>query len=511
MADLLGPLSIVADLGFGLPPQQAMRSALVSAAMARHLGLDEEELRAALYVPLLMHIGCISMSHETAAIFGNELAVTRAVALTNLGDPRDIVDTLIPEMTRGLTGSEAEQATETILTQAPTFGKQYDTASSEVARQSARRMGLDSLVQQGVYELSEAWQGDSAPMGLKGEEISLVARIGRLASDAAFFDHVGGPDLAVRAVAARAGTLLDPELARVFEREAPTLLEDANHDEPVERLLVAEPKPFLEVDASAVLEVAAAIGNAADLKMPYTHGHSGATARIAAEAARRVGLPQEAIEQVTLASYLHDVGRVAISNAVWEKAGKLNSNEWEQVHVHPYHGERILLRSKTLEPTARDAAMHHERLDGSGYHRGCRAVEISLTARIIAVADAWVSMQQPRPHRAALEADRAAAELRTEAREGRFDPVAVDAVLEAAGHAPPAGPVSPGGLSRREIEVLRLVAAGRSNPEIAQLLHISRRTAEHHVQHIYTKIGVATRPGAALFALENGLLEPIGA
>jgi DNA-binding NarL/FixJ family response regulator len=116
----------------------------------------------------------------------------------------------------------------------------------------------------------------------------------------------------------------------------------------------------------------------------------------------------------------------------------------------------------------------------------------------------------PRPHRDPLDPDRAAAQLQTEANEGRFDPQVVAAVLHAAGRSTSPRRAAPAGLSGREVDVLRLIAAGRSNPEIAERLHISRRTAEHHVQHIYRKIGVSTRPGAAMFALEHDLLEPVG-
>jgi HD-GYP domain-containing protein (c-di-GMP phosphodiesterase class II)/DNA-binding CsgD family transcriptional regulator len=510
LADLLASLSVVADLGFGLPPEQAMRSSLISTALARRLGLDEGETRAAFYVPLLMHIGCISMSHETAAIFGNEIAITRAVAMTNLGDPHDIVGTLIPEATRGLSTSAKEKTTELILTQTETFGKQYDTASSEVARQTARRIGLPEAVQRGLFEVAESWQGGGAPQGLQGEEIALSARITRLASDAAFFNHIGDANLAVEAIRARAGTIHDPDLAREFISNPTELLADANTDEPAQLLQRVEPGPVIEIDRDRLVEVGAAFGNAADLKSPYTHGHSGATAQIAVEAGKRARLTSEELDALQLASLLHDIGRVAISDVVWEKPGPLNSVEWEQVRTHAYHAERILARSPHLELLSRIVGMHHERLDGSGYHRGSRANEIPLSARLVAVSDAWVSMQQPRSHRPALDPDEAATELQREVQDGKLDREAVNAVLQSAGHATKTMKGTPAGLSRREIEVLRLVAAGHSNPEIAARLHISRRTAEHHVQHIYTKIGVASRPGAALFAVENDLLEPVG-
>jgi DNA-binding CsgD family transcriptional regulator len=211
-----------------------------------------------------------------------------------------------------------------------------------------------------------------------------------------------------------------------------------------------------------------------------------------------------------VAAFLQDIGRVGISDVVWEKKGPLTGAEWEQVRMHPYHSERILTTSPLLEPMARIAGGHHERLDGSGYHRACKAQEISASARLLAAADAFTAMREDRPHRAALEDDRAADELGREARSGRLEPDAVAAVLNAAqmGRRGRRIDLRPGGLSDREVEVLRLVAKGCSNAEVAARLHISTRTAEHHVQHIYTKIGLSSRPAAALFAVQHGLLTP---
>jgi DNA-binding NarL/FixJ family response regulator len=156
--------------------------------------------------------------------------------------------------------------------------------------------------------------------------------------------------------------------------------------------------------------------------------------------------------------------------------------------------------------------MHHERLDGSGYHRGARARDLHAPERILAAADAFQAMTQERPHRAALTPDQASDELGREARAGRLDSDCVAAVLEAAGQTRGRrrGDLRPAGLSEREIEVVRLVAAGLSNPEIARRLVISRRTAEHHVQHVYGKLGVSSRAAVALFAVEHDLVAPDG-
>jgi DNA-binding NarL/FixJ family response regulator len=154
------------------------------------------------------------------------------------------------------------------------------------------------------------------------------------------------------------------------------------------------------------------------------------------------------------------------------------------------------------------AGLHHERLDGSGYHRGCKASEIPFPTRVLAAADVFQAMTQSRPHRGASTADEAAEQIQHEARQGRLEPEAVAAVVHAAGRSSQkVVNLRPAGLSDREVEVLRLMTQGLSNREIARRLYISPRTAEHHVQHIYTKIGVTSRASAALFAMEHGLIS----
>jgi HD-GYP domain-containing protein (c-di-GMP phosphodiesterase class II) len=232
-------------------------------------------------------------------------------------------------------------------------------------------------------------------------------------------------------------------------------------------------------------------------------------ARLAAGGARRLGLGDPEVGRIEIAGFLHDVGRVGVSNAVWEKPVPLTRVEWEQVRMHGYYSERILASSPSLEPISTTAGMHHERLDGSGYHRCSSAAAIPMAARILAVADAFAAMIRARPHRSSLTEEQAARQLTAEAEAGRFDHDATAAVLAEAGQQFGARRrARPAGLSDRETEVLALIAEGLSNAGVAQRLFISRRTAEHHAQHVYAKIGVSTRAAAALFAVQHDLVRP---
>jgi HD-GYP domain-containing protein (c-di-GMP phosphodiesterase class II) len=168
----------------------------------------------------------------------------------------------------------------------------------------------------------------------------------------------------------------------------------------------------------------------------------------------------------------------------------------------------MLRRSPALAPLSPVAAGHHEKADGSGYVKGLVAAQMSLPARILAAADRYQAMIQPRAHRPAFSPEAAAAELRRMAVDGQIDPDSAEWVLSAAGHQAkkPAG-TRPCGLTAREVDVLKLVARGLTTRAIAQRLVISPKTADTHIQHIYAKIGTTTRGAAALFAMQHDLVR----
>ncbi len=208
------------------------------------------------------------------------------------------------------------------------------------------------------------------------------------------------------------------------------------------------------------------------------------------------------------AALLHDIGRVSVPNGIWDKPDRLGVTEWERVRLHAYYTERIVLRAPAWSRAARIAAAAHERLDASGYHRAVPATLLARPERILAAADVLHALLEPRPHRPARSLDDACKVLQAESRAGRLDADAVAAVLEAAGaRARRDRRAWPRGLSDREVEVLRLVARGKSNREIGALLAISPRTVQNHVAHVYDKVGVYSRAGAALFVTEQGLLD----
>jgi DNA-binding CsgD family transcriptional regulator len=157
------------------------------------------------------------------------------------------------------------------------------------------------------------------------------------------------------------------------------------------------------------------------------------------------------------------------------------------------------------------AATHHERIEGSGYHKGLRADGIGQGASLLAAADVYVGLTAARADRPASSGERGATELRRLVTDGLLDHEATEAVLTAAGHRERprarARATHPGGLTGREVEVLRLAALGLTTRAISERLFISPKTADHHIQHVYTKIGISTRAAAALWAMEHDLVR----
>ena len=243
-----------------------------------------------------------------------------------------------------------------------------------------------------------------------------------------------------------------------------------------------------------------------DLKSPYVAGHSRGVANLAGEAARVSGQTADAISTLRRAGLIHDLGRLGVSNAIWDKPGPLSQAEFERVRLHPYLTDRMLARVSVLGPSREIAARHHERLDGSGYPRNLTAASLTPSDRLLAAADAYHAMTEPRPHRAPLDPDQAFRDLRSEVTVGRLDGTAVDAVLTVAGHRAPARHLQPGGLTAREVEVLGLLARGHSTKEIGRKLVVSPKTAANHIEHIYAKLGVSSRAAATLFATQHGLM-----
>lgn len=329
-----------------------------------------------------------------------------------------------------------------------------------------------------------------------------------LAQDAIVLHETQGSAAALETLRKRRGGIYDPRMVDVFLRDASTLTRDLDAAATWDHVLSLEPEPRAQLTHAELDEALTAMADFADIKSPFTFGHSRAVAALAMDAARRLRLPERDVTTLRRAALVHDIGQAAISSGVLAKRTSLSDSERERVRMHTYHAERILARPPLLARLAEIVAHHHERIDGSGYHRGARGADLSPAAKILAAAEAYQAMIEARPHRAAMTREEAARTLRRDVRDGRLDAEAVNAVLEAGGHeVPPIRRDQIGGLTARETEILRLIAGGKTAKQMGAALGISAKTADNHIQNLYAKIGVRTRAGATLYAIEHGLFQ----
>lgn len=503
LAELVATLSIATDLGTGHPMERSLRACLLALEIGRALGCDEATRADCFYGALLRYAGCAADARHRAALFGDEIALGPEIDQVELWQVGPMVDFLHRHGFNRLPPAELE----TLLATGVQRSVDAAIGTCQVGQSLAGRLGLGPGVVQALGDVFERWDGRGVPGRVHGADIALAARIVTLALDVELFYRVSGLAGVQALLRERAGGQYDPAIATLLQTQ-PALCAVLDAPSPWETVLAQEPGPRPQIAPAALDEALRAIADFVDLRLPMMSGHSTAVAALCTRAGALLGLAEHEVADLRRAAYVHDLGTASVSVSVWEKPGPLSADEWERVRLHPYYTERVLGRAPALAPLGRIAALHHEHLDGSGYYRQCLAPQLDRSARVLAAAEAYCGMCAPRAHRPALSPDQAAAELRQRVRAGRLDGAAVEAVLAAAGHrAAPRQAARPAGLSKREVEVLVLLARGLTNREIAEQIVIAPATVDHHIRHIYTKIGCSTRIAATLFAMEQHLLS----
>jgi HD-GYP domain-containing protein (c-di-GMP phosphodiesterase class II) len=505
-AEVIAALSLATDLGIGVPLEHGLHSTLIAMRLGEQLGVNAETASQAYFTCLLFYVGCTANGDIAAEIFGAHNALTTYGAPVRFGARAERVAGLMRAVAppTGTPLVRVRQLASGLPKLARLFPGQI-AALCEVAQMLTDRLGLPAEIGAMFLYIDERWDGKGEPGRARGEEIPLAVRIAQVARDAAFQYMLGGPQFAARVIHRRAGKAFDPVIAETLADGAADLLAPDDDGSAWVETLACEPTPPVALNGDALDRALTAIGDFADLASPFLVGHSAGVARLCANAGQLFGLDPVEIATVRRGALVHDVGRVAIPVKVWQKPGPLTPDEWEGVRLHAYHTERVLIRSRFLAALAPVATFHHERLDGSGYHRGVAAAGINRPARLLAVADAYHAMTEPRPHRQALSPEQASVTLSQEVRAGRLDAEAAAAVIEASGQPVPQLE-RPAGLTEREAQVIGLLARGYQTKQVAAALRISVKTADRHVQNTYAKIGFSSRAAAALFAMEHGLV-----
>lgn len=508
LSELVATLSLISDLGMGRPTERVLRQTVIAMRLASALGVNEQVRAATYYTSLLTWVGCATDTSDLVRLFGEETELYDDTHDDDL-DRLTMAVFVVRRLGRGSSPFRRIGMVGRFLATAGRSVQQVMMSHCQATGELADQLGLGSEVQGPLLQAFERWDGKGVPGSVSGTDLATTIRIVQLSDAVEFFQETGGLEAAFEVAQKRRGTQFDPDLVDCFCQHANEILDGIDEIAAWEEVIGLDPTLGQPLTGERLDRALVALGDFADLKSPFFVGHSRGVASLVRDTAGLLGLGTDEAEMLRRAALVHDVGIIGVSSAVWGHPQRWTTAQQERARTHPYLTERMLARIPELAVVGHCASMHHERLDGSGYPHGLRSDAIPMTARILAAADVYHALREPRPHRPANSADAAADVMRDEAQAGRLDGDAVNAVLVAAGHRVRRRVQLPGGLTPREAEVVVCLARGLSNPEIAAALCVSRKTVSSHLEHIYTKLGVSTRTQAALFAMRYGLVNEV--
>lgn len=501
VGELVAILALGQDHAFGQPPGAQLRSCVIATRVAARMGVSARDAETVYWVALLRYLGCTGHAYEVAAVFGDDIATRSRTVVKDLTDPREVLREILLHAGDDRGGFIRVRDVLSMLAGGRSYMEMNFRTGCEVGDSLARRLGMSDDVRVALEHTFERWNGRGLPRGVAGAAIPLPMRIVHLSHDVEAIARIQGSDRAIAVARRRSDNTYDPAVVNAFEMVADETLGMLDDLDPWDAALAAEPPPHRLLRGAALDEALLVAADFADLKAPALGPHSRVVAELAARAATSLGMTPDDACALKRAGLLHDLGRTGVPTTILNKLTGLTRAETDRLELHPLFTEQMLRRSPALATLSPIAGCHHERVDGSGYPKGLTRANLGPAARILAAADCYHLL-------ACADASSAAAQLRRLARDGRYDQDVVDAVLSSAGHRERRSrPTYPAGLTAREVEVLRLAAVGRTARQIAADLFITAKTVDHHIQHIYAKIGVSTRGAAALWAMENDLIQ----
>lgn len=511
MAEVLAAFSLATDLGTGKPMGHAIRACILGMKMASELRLSTAEQAELYYSYLLMHSGCTVLSLGLSpAIQGDELAAIGDITLRDDTDPLVMIgwirrhvspDAPFPTRIRNMISMMLHSHN----------ANEHTRGACEVAVRVAQRLGMPPGVQEAVRHYLERWDG-KGPYGLAGVKIPLKSRLLHIALKIeACYSALGRSETLAMASAQR-GRVFDPQMVDAFLTIAENLnLWDTLAKEDLwQEVLGIEPdSPYKAMDEGKLDDISLAVADFVDLKSLHTVGHSRETARLAEQMAHRMNLPPSEVTNIRRAALVHDLGHIALPGHILENPHHISEADKEKLRLHPYYTERILSRVPAFSTVAAIAGKHHERLNGTGYYRGLSGNELPVGACILALAEEFLDRMQLHPSYPSPEPKDILKQMQPEVGP-MFSPACFEALSQELGVVASKSHHRrewPAGLTDREVEVLRLVATGASNQQIARTLVVSVKTVAHHLEHIYNKIGVSSRAAAVFFAMEHELIS----
>jgi len=518
-ADLLGALSLGADLAVGLSEEHAARACYIGVKIAQEMELLPEEMADLYYSALLMDSGCTAWTSPLANYLqGDEMTARKDLYVQSVGNQSKASAGAFVWLLRYMAPGAPLHVRGAHILDFILHGdervKEAMLNTCQVASRFSERLGMSQPVQDAMENLFERWDG-KGPNGAKGTDAPLIARIAYMTAFLEIFHQIKGREGAIELAKDRRGKAFDPSVVDSFL----ALTNREDFWEPLEGILVRDALLEMEPDSKYRFtsldkppEVAQSFADFADMKSKYTRGQSRRVAELAVAIARQMGQPEDEVSNIHLAGLMHNFGLVTVPSFVLEKpTEELSNAELEQIRLHPYHAQRILAAVPELEAVADLVGSHHERMDGKGYHKGLRGSQIPLGARIIAVADRYDELTHEMPGHAGMES-KDALDLMAQEVDSALCPDSFEGLVHMAeGEDHPQRQRSvrrqwPKGLMDREVDVLRLIAKGMSRAQAAEELVVSESTVRSHLEHIYSKVGVTSRAAATMFAMENALV-----
>lgn len=435
MSDVLASLAAILDVVEGQPAGHVLRSCLIGMRVGERLGLSDEERSSLFYGLLLKDAGCSSNAARIAAMFATDDSVAKhdfkTVDWTRQADSAFYVLRTVAR-----DGSVWDKARQIV-----SIGRRRHSSTQQLIEIRCERgagiallLGLSDDTANAIRNLDEHWDGSGYPDGARGDEIPLLARIAGLAQTVDVFFSQFGPAAAEQMARDRRGSWFDPIVVDAFLSDARTGgLWDTLSRSDLEPIVAGlEPENLVIPATTERLDlIAVAFSQIIDAKSPYTSQHSAGVARISGLLAERMGLPNEDIRDQERAGLLHDIGKLGVSNRILDKQGSLTDAEYREIQKHPELTYRTLSRVSAFADIARVSALHHERLDGSGYYQGMSANNLDLPARILAVADVFDALVSDRPYRAGMPLEQALGIIQSDAG-SKLCPACVEQLVELA-------------------------------------------------------------------------------
>ena len=334
LAELVAALSLGVDLGFGQPMEHVLRQCLIALRLAERVGLDQDERSVVYYTALLVNVGCHSDAHEQAKWFGDDIVAKSGKydyemrSLRGAAAAMRLVGSGNPPLHRFRVGLEFAMSGHRDL-------DGMIERHAALARALAVQLGLPNAVQEAVGASYEQWDGRGWPGKLKGDEVPIASRLAQLSEFVEVAHRIGGVEAARALATNRAGSQFDPALSATLCADAGTILDGLDSARTWEAVIAAEPALGVRLSSEQFDLALLAIADFVDLKSPYTLGHARAVANLVAETGSQLGLAADEIGTLHRAGLVHDVGRLGISNAIWDKAGKLGAGEWSACGCTP--------------------------------------------------------------------------------------------------------------------------------------------------------------------------------